>query len=733
MEVADPTAPKPPLYADRKPARTEVIGSDAHHPSGPKSPGSRFTWIKMGAPTIDGLRLALLDGRLSVRRSDEGTGDPNDHAALAIEAIEVVKARYLGRAERFAARLNPWLNAVIGGRGTGKSTLVEFLRIALRREKELPTELAADFAKYARVYQSRDDDGLLTDDTQLIVTYRKDGARFRIQWSPRGDLDPILEERADGTWNPAEGEIRRRFPVRIYSQKQIFQLAKAPLALLGIVDDAPEVGRRAWQDRWDSEETRFLSLRAKARELEAGLSEEPRLRGDLDDVKRRLGVFETAGHADILKAFQTRRRQQRAVDDWEKTWADAGDRLRTLASELVPGALDSSAFDQDSPPDAALHERAEGVRHWLEELRQGLQALAANAEQTTTGWRSDRDASAWAQQVNDAVRAYGDLKARLAASGAGDPAAYGELVQSRQTIEQRLGELGNRKQQVQNLQGEANESLARLLGIRRELTESRRRFMDRVLAHSQYARIRVVAYGARQPVEAEFRRLLQREGGEFEKDIGATDGEGLLGRIYADGTGPEVIEKALAAVKRSIRSIAGGQQGAVRDQRFGAHVRRLAPEALDRLDLWFPEDSLDVEYSVRPNGREFRPIQEGSPGQKTAALLAFLLSYGDEPLILDQPEDDLDNRLIYDLVVTQLREVKRRRQVVVVTHNANIVVNGDAELVMALVPRNGETQMECADSLQDRKVRETVCAVMEGGREAFEQRYRRIALETRHV
>jgi len=157
-------------------------------------------------------------------------------------------------------------------------------------------------------------------------------------------------------------------------------------------------------------------------------------------------------------------------------------------------------------------------------------------------------------------------------------------------------------------------------------------------------------------------------------------------------------------------------------------MSRLQPETLDRLDAWYPEDSLEVQYSTTSDGTRFRAIEEASPGQKTAALLAFLLSYGEEPLFLDQPEDDLDNRLIYDLIVTQLREAKVHRQVVVVTHNANIVVNGDAELVVALVARSGESQIETQGSLQESDVRETICDVMEGGREAFEQRYRRISL-----
>ena len=109
-------------------------------------------------------------------------------------------------------------------------------------------------------------------------------------------------------------------------------------------------------------------------------------------------------------------------------------------------------------------------------------------------------------------------------------------------------------------------------------------------------------------------------------------------------------------------------------------------------------------------------------------MLAFLLSYGREPIVLDQPEDDLDNHLIYDLIVKQLRAIKRRRQVLVVTHNANIVVNGDAEYVFALKAGKGQACPERDGGLQEQEVRDTICSVMEGGKVAFHDRYRRIAL-----
>ena len=728
MELVNPAFRKPPVYQGKN--GTEVVGSDSHHPrgsAGERFPGSHFTWVKMGHPSIEGLRLALLDGPLSLRRSDQGSEEPNAHAPVVVEAFEVTQARYMGRSQTFGLELNPWLNAIIGGRGTGKSTLVEFLRLALRRETELPKALTKDFEKYQKVYQSRDDDGLLTEDSTFSVTYRKDRTRFRVQWSARGDVEPIEMQDENGAWRTDQGDVAQRFPVRIYSQKQIFELAKTPLALLQIVDEAPEVERHAHDDRWKEEEARFLSLRAKAREIEAGLGDEPRLRGELEDVKRRLAIFEEAGHADVLKDYQKRHRQQRGVEAWEQIWSGSGD--------LLPDPLDASLFDADGDEDQDIRQMAAIALTRLEAVRAQLEDLARAADEALTQWRRAREESAWRLAVNHAVEEYEGLRQRLKAEEAGDPSAYGELVQRRQALEGRLTKLESQRMQLRIVRRDADKSLARLSELRRDLTRRRSSLLGNILTNNPYVRIDVIPYGTRETVEPVFRRILQREEGGFEKDIGSVEGEGLLGTLYNRGADVGVVQQRLVAIKEKVREIAVGKYDASKlgDRRFAGHIVKLPPEVLDRLDLWFPEDSLQVQYSNTADGSGFRSIQEGSPGQKTAALLAFLFSYGEEPIILDQPEDDLDNHLIYDLIVGQLRRIKQRRQVIVVTHNANIVVNGDAELVVALDPRGGETHQACADCLQARTVRDMICAVMEGGREAFEQRYRRIALKAADV
>lgn len=86
----------------------------------------------------------------------------------------------------------------------------------------------------------------------------------------------------------------------------------------------------------------------------------------------------------------------------------------------------------------------------------------------------------------------------------------------------------------------------------------------------------------------------------------------------------------------------------------------------------------------------------------------------------------MDTALIYDLVVKQIQDNKRRRQLIIITHNPNIVVNGDAELIHVLKFAGGQVRVRCREGLENRDVRDAICTIMEGGKEAFTKRYKRI-------
>ena len=162
--------------------------------------------------------------------------------------------------------------------------------------------------------------------------------------------------------------------------------------------------------------------------------------------------------------------------------------------------------------------------------------------------------------------------------------------------------------------------------------------------------------------------------------------------------------------------------------RFRNYLQRQheKPEFADHIQTWFPEDDLRIEYK---RDSQWVSISQGSQGQRSAALLAFLLAFGKEPIVLDQPEDDLDNHLIYDLIVRQIRENKLRRQLIIVTHNPNVVINGDAELVHLMEFGRGQCFVQQSGALQESAVRREVCRVMEGGHEAFARRWKRLGTE----
>ena len=126
-------------------------------------------------------------------------------------------------------------------------------------------------------------------------------------------------------------------------------------------------------------------------------------------------------------------------------------------------------------------------------------------------------------------------------------------------------------------------------------------------------------------------------------------------------------------------------------------------------------------------------MEKLSPGAKGIALLVLYLAVDQQdqrPLIIDQPEENLDPRSIYTVLVPYMREAKRRRQIILVTHNANLVVNADADQV--IVAESQPTVIGAlpmlpysAGALEDRQTRASICEILEGGVEAFRARERR--------
>jgi hypothetical protein len=145
---------------------------------------------------------------------------------------------------------------------------------------------------------------------------------------------------------------------------------------------------------------------------------------------------------------------------------------------------------------------------------------------------------------------------------------------------------------------------------------------------------------------------------------------------------------------------------------------------------FFPEDKIEYEYNVNTGiskKQRFLSRKMLSMGQKSVAMLLMIVTaahdLGDNrPLIIDQPEDDLDNIYIYSSLVQEFRKIKNSRQLIFATHNPNIPISGDAENIIILESTGENGYVSCSGSIDKVGISEKVLNILEGGRQALDIR-----------
>ena len=742
IEVKDPNWQSPPVFEPVGNSLPRVIGSDCHGFSRGPQPGDAFTWVKMGTPSVEGLRLALLDGRehsrsiirSDVHGADNGVGgDPNHKPDNTIRQVTIDGMRLMGRREPVTAGFSPWLTTLIGGRGSGKSTIIDGIRVAMERAGDLPEELRDDFADFVRVAGSRRERGAMLPGSTIVVEFERPTGVYRLTWRMSDGETRIEQRDDDGEFVPAAGDVRHRFPIRVLSQKEIFAKASDTQSLISLVDASPQLRLNDWRQENKELTSRLRSLLSRRRELEATASARSKVLGELDEVKQQIAIFERGENRETLRGFQRAKKQTRLVDARRESMDRLADRLNEVVRDEVPESFDESLFETEDERVglALLRESVELQATFTARIQRIVEEITEAAD----AWRQRLETSAWGIGKAQTESAYETLVDQLAEAGIADPTRYTALVQQQQLLNQHIERIEAADRETTRVDTEIDEAIARVFKHRTELSLRRMDFLSDVLSHNNYVRVRILPFGIDvRDCEPSFRQAIHKPDA-MESAILSEDGkQGILAGLY-EGLPNGDAERQVELVKR-VQTIKAecfdmaltGRPSPRCNQWLAKHLKKLPPERLDDLRFWFPEDVLQVDYR-RDNTRDsWAPIEQGSPGQKTAAILAFLLSHGDEPILLDQPEDDLDNLLIYDLIVRQIRESKTRRQMIIATHNPNIVVNGDAEMVLSMESRAGQCHVdeESSGCLQDAPVREEVCRVMEGGRDAFTKRYRRI-------
>lgn len=695
-----------PAYVQSSDAKSLKV--DAEGRPGQNSLGYRYTWVKSSKPSISSLRQAFLDGKSRLRLQTARPSDEQSHPRIVF-----LKCRGLKFLADQEIHFSPNLNTLIGGRGTGKSTALELLRFAFGRDQG---DAISDStrAKFERVKAT------FTENAEIQVGWE----------SLPGQVDVISLKPQEGR-ALIQGEAHdlevflRQLPVQFYSQQQLSELTDVHSggSLLAMIDEACSAELQGLKGQEDT-------LRAEIQQLFAAMDQLSALTEEVKVLKQEI--------QELNRQWQARREVQEEAQQYQRAEAARRyfEQVRTQINEDINRfallAEDMSSRGQLNEGQVTIWPRSEWFNELTQraaKLRETYQAQAANLA---------------AQLRNDSVE--------LFAHGDGWDHVSRELEGTKDAFLLACRERGLQPQDVARLQEIDKSRQAKLQSLqekeeRLNVLDPQRERLNNALVEMNTLWRRQCALRQRTAVE-----ISERAGGSIRVfiqqmadtagflqawDQMAPDGRSRLGRAW-EYIGKSLFENFLQYQQEiqpeadspwlHIREVIAERRGL--PQELLEYRQELKDIFSERVDSWRiarltrVEERVDIEL-FRADGTLVGSVQsqELSEGQRNTAVLNLLLAKGEGPIVIDQPEDELDSNFIYRELVPLLRKVKNQRQLILATHNANLPVNADTDLVYALEVAKGRGAKLAAGGLDRSDTATAVLDIMEGSAEAFKRRF----------
>ena len=687
--------------------------------------GIASTWVKWAVPTAEALRQACLAQESRVLQ------DAPLLPAVLVRSISVSNSAFLGTVD---LALNPQYNALIGGRGTGKSSILEYLRWALCDQ---PPVVEGEDAPNYQDRRSR-----LIGATLKPFNATVD-VRFEINGVPhlvrrRSNDGSLLLKVDGGDLKPcSEDEVRTLLPIQAYSQKQLSSVSVRVDELLRFITSPirSQLHRIDVRLAEQSAEIRqsFATRRRQnvlAQTIESRDSEERSLKGQAEAIRRSLtGLSED--DRQLLDQGQVYDEADNAVAGWRDKTLTISTEVATVR-DLINGFLSTVELEPDAPQAAVLGAANAEYQEFLHDAVSALDVLSIKAASITSAISKLPPASPWKQwsELYTAFKTkYDEAVARSSAHGQ----QMAELKRVESLLSEHIRETARLRADLASLSG-AEAAYQRLRSEWLALLKDRDDLLD-----TQCVRLTENSGGAiraqvkrHSKAEAFFEAIKQSLAGS---KISSSRFEGLCQSI-TDSPDPGATLHAVLVDLENLGTFDTEKEGS--DKRPVTPALRLAgftENDLDRIARFLkPEQWLSVsltpiasipifEHRVREG--EYIPFSDASAGQQATSLLKVLLNESGPPLIIDQPEEDLDNPVMLD-IVKQVWKAKQNRQLIFASHNANLVVNGDAELVVWCEYKvSGEEShgyIAGEGAIDVPVIREAIKNVMEGGEAAFKLR-----------
>jgi len=656
----------------------------------------RATYLKLSAlDDLNAIRLALRDAEILVH-----VGGKPHFPYTHLQRLEIDGDGFL---KDLVLDFSPELNTLVGGRGVGKSAILETIRYVLDLPLYSPTEYRDALVRYALGSGGR---------ARLYVVQYLNARTVRHYRFERGwDESPRvleLEPEREVDLHPLDVLDEREAPL-YFGQKEIFDITQSPAQRRQLLDGI--IGKQAAAQ---IAQVRKLEtqLKENARQLldyQRQLLEKDDIEQTLREVRHKINVYQRYGLAKKLSQATAlaadEARLQRAINEtessipqWEVFMQDWDARWKPLLETLREGKSDLKDILQETATRVAnLHNETQKL------LATGKAALEAGKQDLTQLKKQWDEAR---RPLDEDIRR---IKQELGEQSL-DPDELMKLTGSETRLNAQLRILQDIQNKVQQAGEERVQLLGKLRDARHKVWELRNAQAEEINAKlGQRVRIQVQYRGDRKTYSEALKTFFRGSGidkhtiEKLARD--AVDGVELARKARAD---TQDLAKAYTISEKRAKQIVTYLQA--------DHGR------FYELELLAPPDAVQVFLGNRP-------IEHLSAGQRATAMLLILLVQDDRVMIVDQPEDDLDNRFIYQDIVRILREQKGKRQFLSATHNPNIPVLAHAEIVIALESEENQCQVSLQGGMDHRNVQDFVRNVMEGGEEAFRRRAQKYGLD----
>lgn len=728
--------------ADGEDHQVACVAPADHHSFEDYERPDTATLLKVPSCNFAAVREALSFHKTRVRLP----GQVTDHSAPRLLGLRLNSPGGNGLFTDTTIAFSPNLNCMIGPRGSGKSTVIEALRYVLGRNPQLAARAGHEATTFADL-ATRTQAANLRDTRLELVYERSDGSHTLL--SAAFDEHVDVNTRA---FTPDGEDLRigdealiGDFPVAIFSWSEMEVLGREPSRQRDVVDRllpgvrALVAEREVVRDQLAvnrREIMEFVAQLGRARTASSG-----RL-GRYQQYREAFNAINTPEASALFAGLDTARQRGELIDEIAAKIEAVGHAAETLGDATVSETVAETVAAASEPVQRWW---AEGPAATLKlgELDARLKAAGADAgaaaRERVEAMNALHDATdADAQTVEQELRA----KTRL-------DDEQDLLRDQRELARERFEEVDAHRDGYLALVAQLDVSLKARMELLKALTEAREALsaaregglapLNAQLAEVGGEKLQItverVPLGDRAAVIGFLNEsvLSMERAGQY---IRMKVGERLVQMAR-----PEELSAALIAGKPKALGIAIplGRAGALNaaeaqklvdgcewrkaDEDAGVDVFTAGIGALMEL----AEQPIDDRVRIRLNGKAVDAL---SPGQRSSAMLPLIALAETDPLVIDQPEDNLDNAMVGDTLTRILADLKERRQIIVSTHNPNIVVGGDAEQVIVLdAPGAHSAEVTQTGSIDDQPIIDAVLTIMEGGREAFIARRRRYRVQ----